>query len=70
MKELHGKGMLIDGIIALHGSFNFTLSGLKSNVENVTIDYDIGSSTSFEAQFKKHWKHATPICAEEKDESK
>jgi len=71
MKELHGKGMLIDGIMALHGSFNFTLSGLNSNVENVTIDYDIGSSRSFEEQFEKHWKQAIPIISIHKqDENK
>ncbi|MEM2468725.1 MAG: phospholipase D-like domain-containing protein [Candidatus Jordarchaeales archaeon] len=61
MEELHAKGMLVDGVILLHGSFNFTISGLDSNVENLIIDCSLHGTKRFKEEFDELWRHAKPL---------
>jgi hypothetical protein len=59
--QLHAKGMVVDGIVALHGSFNFTNMGLKANVENVTIDFSNEGSSKFLDRFNELWQTSIPL---------
>lgn len=61
MDKLHAKGMLVDDIMVLHGSFNFTLTGLTENVENVIMDFSITGAMKFKTEFEDLWKNAMPI---------
>ena len=61
MDKLHAKGMLVDDIMVLHGSFNFTLTGLTANVENVIMDFSIMGAMKFETEFEDLWKRASPV---------
>lgn len=61
LDQLHAKGMLVDDIMLLHGSFNFTLSGLNSNVENATMDFSVIGTKRFGKEFEDLWKTARPI---------
>jgi phosphatidylserine/phosphatidylglycerophosphate/cardiolipin synthase-like enzyme len=58
IEGLHAKGMLVDDIILLHGSFNFTISGLSSNIENVALTFDIRHVQEFKEKFDKLWNNA------------
>jgi len=60
-QQLHAKGMLVDGIMLLTGSFNFTISGLTSNVENLTVDFSLHGTTNFKREFESIWKESTPL---------
>ncbi|KXB07101.1 hypothetical protein AKJ52_00975, partial [candidate division MSBL1 archaeon SCGC-AAA382C18] len=53
--ELHAKGMAIDGISVLKGSFNFTWSGLNSNIENIIQDFSVEGANEFQERFEKLW---------------
>lgn len=61
VNQLHAKGMLVDDIMLLHGSFNFTYSGLESNVENVTISFSIHGARKFAGEFEGLWKTAKAL---------
>jgi hypothetical protein len=54
-QQLHAKGMLVDGVMLLTGSFNFTTSGLTSNVENLTVDFSLQGTTNFKREFEEMW---------------
>jgi phosphatidylserine/phosphatidylglycerophosphate/cardiolipin synthase-like enzyme len=60
-KQLHAKGMIIDNIMLLTGTFNFTISGLKSNVENVTVDFSRQGTTKFKQMFEEIWDQSEPL---------
>jgi len=60
-QELHAKGMLVDKIMLLDGSFNFTLSGLASNVENLEEDFSIKGCSRFSEQFDALWEKLRPL---------
>ncbi|MEM2741954.1 MAG: phospholipase D family protein, partial [Nitrososphaeria archaeon] len=61
MDELHAKGMLIDDVMLLYGSFNFTISGLNANVENVVIDFSLQGTKKFNEEFNELWKNAKSL---------
>ena len=61
MEELHAKGMLVDNIILLHGSFNFTTSGLDANIENVILDFSSEGTKKFQKEFDELWEKARPL---------
>ena len=60
--ELHAKGMLVDDIMLLYGSFNFTISGLNANVENVTVDFSLRGAKKFRKEFDEIWRRAKPLA--------
>ncbi len=59
--QLHAKGMVVDGIVAMHGSFNFTNMGLKTNVENATIDFSNEGSKNFLQRFNELFQVSVPL---------
>jgi len=59
--QLHAKGIIIDGIMAMHGSFNLTVSGLNSNVENITIDFSVVGTSKFAKEFETVWQKANAL---------
>jgi phosphatidylserine/phosphatidylglycerophosphate/cardiolipin synthase-like enzyme len=59
--ELHAKGILVDDIMVLHGSFNLTLTGLNSNVENATMDCSILGSKKFAEEFDRLWEGSKEV---------
>jgi len=63
--ELHAKGMLVDDIMLLYGSFNFTISGLSANVENVAVDFSLQGAKKFKEEFDELWKRAKPLVLSE-----
>jgi hypothetical protein len=60
-EQLHAKGMLIDGVMLLTGSFNFTISGLTSNVENLMVDFSLQGTTNFKKEFEDMWAKSQPL---------
>ncbi|RLI97391.1 MAG: hypothetical protein DRP00_04040 [Candidatus Aenigmatarchaeota archaeon] len=56
--RLHAKGILIDDLILLKGSFNFTMRGLEVNVENIDIVYHPKEIMEFRKGFEKVWKES------------
>ncbi|MEM2703316.1 MAG: phospholipase D family protein [Candidatus Bathyarchaeia archaeon] len=59
--HLHAKGMLVDKIMLLTGTFNFTISGLRSNVENVIVDFSRRGTFKFEQMFQKIWTQSEDL---------
>jgi hypothetical protein len=54
-QRLHAKGMLVDDVMLLTGSFNFTNSGLTSNVENLIVDFSLQGTMNFKKEFEVMW---------------
>jgi phosphatidylserine/phosphatidylglycerophosphate/cardiolipin synthase-like enzyme len=61
IKGLHAKGMLVDDIILLHGSFNFTISGLSSNIESVALTFNVRHVQEFKEKFNRLWSNAEQL---------
>lgn len=59
--RLHAKGILIDDLVLLKGSFNFTMKGLEVNVENIDIVYHPEDIIKFKEGFNKVWRESTPF---------
>lgn len=55
LDELHAKGMNVDNVCVLKGSFNFTWSGLNANIENVTYDFSVEGTNNFSKKFEALW---------------
>jgi len=60
-QQLHAKGMLVDDVMLLTGSFNFTLSGLTSNVENLVVDFSLQGPRNFKKEFEALWTESQPL---------
>jgi len=60
-QQLHAKGMLVDGVMLLTGSFNFTITGLRSKVENLMVDFSIQGVTNFKKEFDAIWEKSLPL---------
>jgi len=60
-EQLHAKGMLVDNVMVLTGSFNFTISGLTSNVENLTVDFSLKGPRFFREKFEALWAESQPL---------
>jgi hypothetical protein len=60
-QQLHAKGMLVDDVMLLTGSFNFTISGLTSNVENLMVDFSLKGPQHFKEKFETLWAESQPL---------
>jgi hypothetical protein len=60
-EQLHAKGMLVDGVMLLTGTFNFTYSGLQIKEENITVDFSLQGVTTFKRNFDSIWAESTPL---------
>ena len=61
VKELHAKGMLVDGALLMDGSANFTLSGLTGKIESVRITKDQKEVKDFLETFNSLWEQSAPL---------
>jgi len=59
----HNKVMIIDGVIVMTGSFNFTNAAEDRNAENLLIVRDKFLATKYRNNWNKHQKHSTPYTA-------
>jgi hypothetical protein len=60
-EQLHAKGMLVDRVMLLTGTFNFTISGLTTNIENVMVDFSRQGTTKFRQMFEEMWTQSKPL---------
>lgn len=54
----HNKVIIVDGVIVVSGSFNFTEAAEHANAENVMIIRSGGVAEIFTANWKKHLEHS------------
>lgn len=59
----HDKVMILDGIVTITGSFNFTKAAEESNAENIIILRSEQLATLYEANWRRHRKHSEPYEA-------
>ena len=60
-RQIHAKGMLVDGVMLLTGTFNFTRSGLTSNKENLVVDFSLKGTKDFKSKFDDIWANSSPL---------
>ena len=53
--RMHNKFVVIDDVMLINGSFNFTTSAYKANNENLVISYEHGLVSAFKYEFEKLW---------------
>ena len=58
--KIHAKGILIDNLVLIKGSFNFTKKGFEINVENLDIEYNPQEIQKFRKGYIKVWNMAKP----------
>lgn len=54
--HMHHKFAVIDGRTLINGSFNWTRSATRGNLENVTVTTDPALVKAFSGEFEKLWK--------------
>ena len=57
----HNKIMVIDGVIVITGSFNFTKQAEISNAENLLVIYSPELAAKYTANWKHHAEHSERI---------
>ena len=60
----HNKVMVIDGLVLITGSFNFTPSAEKRNAENLLIIRDKELAGKYIANWHLHKAHSEPYKGE------
>lgn len=58
LDKVHAKGILIDNLVLIKGSFNFTKRGFEINVENLDIEYNPQEIRRFREGYIKIWNIA------------
>lgn len=53
--RMHHKFMVIDDELVMNGSFNWTVSAVKNNNENVVVSSDATQIQSFKTEFLRLW---------------
>jgi len=61
IKSLHAKGMVVDEVLLMEGSANFTVTGLTGNLENVRITKDQKEIKDFLREFDSVWEKSVPL---------
>ena len=51
---------ILDGVVLLNGSFNWTKQASEHNNENVMITNDAGFTAEFQQQFEQLWELFSP----------
>jgi len=54
----HNKVMVIDEVIVITGSFNFTNSAETRNAENFLVLKSAELAQRYKSQWQSHWTHA------------
>lgn len=60
----HNKTMVIDAVVVLSGSFNFTTAAELHNAENLLTIRDPAVAAKYAAEFLRHLAHSTPYQPE------
>lgn len=55
----HNKVMIIDGVLVLTGSYNWTLAAQRRNAENILFIHDQAIAALYSANWKSRWKVST-----------
>ena len=50
--------MVIDGVVVLTGSFNFTTAAQKHNAENLVVLRDENAAVEYTANWQRHREHS------------
>ena len=58
--NMHHKVIIVDGVLVITGSYNFSHTAEESNDENVLILYDVDVGTEYLLEFKRIFEAATP----------
>ena len=58
--NMHHKVIIVDGVLVITGSYNFSHTAEESNDENVLILYDVDVATEYLLEFKHIFEAATP----------
>lgn len=58
--NMHHKVIIVDGILVITGSYNFSHTAEESNDENVLILYDVDVGTKYLQEFEDIFEAATP----------
>ena len=61
MDHMHHKFALVDGRTLINGSFNWTRSATRGNMENVVVTNEPGLVRAFSAEFERLWKELPPL---------
>ena len=56
----HNKVMIIDGVIVITGSFNFTTAAEDKNAENLLVVHDKALAKQYRDNWNKHQQHSEP----------
>jgi phosphatidylserine/phosphatidylglycerophosphate/cardiolipin synthase-like enzyme len=56
----HNKVMVIDGLIVITGSFNFTKAAEESNAENLLVIDDAQLAEKYAKNWQEHFAHSVP----------
>lgn len=57
---MHNKVAVIDGYVAITGSYNWTNDAETENNENILIIRNAKIASTFESEFQKIWNRSTP----------
>lgn len=55
---MHDKIMIVDGIIVLTGSFNYSAAAEEGNNENLIVIKSMDVATTYEQEFQKIWNQS------------
>ena len=61
LDNLHAKLYVVDNKYVISGSANFTLKGMKHNIEHIEIKMDKNSITELSTLFKEMWRDGTAL---------
>lgn len=56
---MHDKVMVVDGVVVLTGSFNWSVSAEESNNENLMVVYGNETASLYQSEFWKIWNTST-----------
>lgn len=59
----HNKVLVIDSMVTITGSFNFSNAADKSNAENIVIIRDAPTASSYLQNWEAHMRHANVAAA-------
>ncbi len=56
----HNKVMIVDNLLVITGSFNFTKAAEEKNVENLLLIYDPSLASKYMSNWEVHFRHSEP----------
>ena len=59
----HNKVMVIDGLVVITGSFNFTTAAEQRNAENLLVIHDRALAARYTENWQAHAAHSEPYTA-------